>query len=312
MRRLLTIIICLLAVSAGAQVVELPPLSIGGTALDTTVTFDSARGVYRYQYMVTAPATNKASVSAFRIDITGRIVRPQLDPDLQNNIARDEGRRAPWQPATTIPVGITVPSPATNKGGVSALGWAYFRNKAGAEIARGTASTGYVLESKQPPGIRNAVIEPSLAPWLSITLSGYPPNTEFSPDNADVYTVKTTAIGPLDYDASTLYSGGGQSPAEVNPFLRYALPTDNRIHLPVGTATYGVLVVYGSTTIPRTFKATLNGTDVTALFKPMVGVGQSVKIPLVGGTTKLQLSVEGITSSGRQARDSDTLTFLVP
>ena len=85
-----------------------------------------------------------------------------------------------------------------------------------------------------------------------------PADSEFYPTTADVYEVKTTAVGPSDPDPAALYNGGGQSPAEVNPFLRYASPTDNRLHLPVGTSAYDVIVFYGSTTNPQSMSATLN------------------------------------------------------
>lgn len=300
------------------NLVYLPSLSIAGTTVESKVTYDSSRSVYRYEYRVNAPATNKAAIDVLKIDVSGRKVRPQIDPDLQTNVELDLAREKGWQPATTIPVGLIVPNASMDDAGVGKEGHAYFGfggkpKVTGDAIEPGTSVGGSIIESKQPPGWRKAEISPSVMKWVEICYSGtYPRDTVFYPESDDRYIIKTKVIAPLDYDPATLYSGGGQSPAEVNPFLRYAYPTDNRLHLAAGTTSYEILIVYGATTDPATFTATLNGADVKAMFKPMPGIGEVVKIPLVSGTNKLQLSIEGKTSSGRLARDTDTLTFLVP
>jgi len=293
------------------DVIELPSLSIEGSTIDSTVTYDPAREVYRYEYTITAPVTNKAAIAGFRIDISGRVARPQLDPDLQNNVPRAESSGKQLQPNTTIPVGIIVPDPANSRAGVGKPGWVYLGSRRGVwDILAGQSKGGFVIESKQPPGMRTAWLRPSELRWVEITMSS-PADAEFYPDSADVYEVKTTTIGPSDPDESTLFLGGGQSPANVNPFLRYAAPTESRTKLPAGTVSYVVNVFYGKTIDPATFSATLNGADVRSRFNPIPGAAELVRIELQPGSTKLQLSAEGRTSSGRTARDTDTLTFLV-
>ena len=314
MRSTLTLCaLMLIAAEAGCAVIELPSLSINSSTVDARVTYDTARAVYRYEYTVHAAATNQAAIKTFMVDISGgRMNRPQIDPDLLNNVVRDEATGIPVQSPTTIPVGIIVPNASRYDGGVGKPGWAYFSSIKGAgDVAAGQNVGGFVLESKFPPAVRNAFIEPSQASWTPI-MRAAPADSEFYPTTADVYEVKTTAVGPSDPDPAALYNGGGQSPAEVNPFLRYASPTDNRLHLPVGTSAYDVIVFYGSTTNPQSMSATLNGADVRSLFTPIPGAAQLVHINLVAGTNKLQLSIEGTTSSGRVAKDTDTLTFLIP
>lgn len=302
-----------IACSMRADVIVLPSLSIAGSTVDSNVTFDSARQVYRYHYTINAAATNKAPITALLVDVSGgRMDRPQLDPDLQNNVERDEATAPPLQPLTTIPVGIIVPEPSRFDGGVGQPAFAFFSSIRGAgDIPAGTTASGFVLESKFPPGVRAARLEPSQISWTRATRSA-PKDTEFYPQSGDEYELKTTVIGPSDPDPATLFLGGGQSPAEVNPFLRYAAPAESRSHLPAGTTGFDVVVFYGETTRSSTFTATLNGTDVASRFQPVPGSAQVVHIPLISGTTKLQLSIEGTTSSGRVARDTDTLTFLVP
>lgn len=107
------------------------------------------------------------------------------------------------------------------------------------------------------------------------------------------------------------YDGGGQRPADVNRFLRYSSPVEARTSLPAGTTSARVGLSYGATIDPVTFSATLNGTDVRHLFSPQAGGSQTVKVPLTAGSNTLQLSVQGLTDSGRVATDSDRLVFLV-
>ena len=298
-------------VAGQTDVIDLPSLSIEGSTIDSTVTYDAARSVYRYEYTINASATNKAPIIGFQIDVSGRVARPQLDPDLHNNVPRAESSGKQLQPATTIPVGIIAPDPGNTRAGVGQPGWVYFGSRRGVwDIHAGQSKGGFVIESKQPPGVRTAWLRPSELRWIEITMSS-PADAEFYPQSAEVYEIRTTTVGPSDPDESTLFLGGGQSPANVNPFLRYAAPTDARTKLPLGTTSYLVNVFYGRTVDPATFTATLNGVDVSARFRPAPGAAELVRIDLQQGSNKLQLSIQGTTSSGRTARDTDALTFLV-
>lgn len=294
-------------VTANASEVTLPPLTISGTTLDVNVSYDATRQVYRYAYTINAPVTNKAGVRAVQIDISGRIARPQVDSALRENITR----LGQDQPATTIPVGITIPTLPFWNGGVGAGGRAFFSAyRGGAAIAPGSTVGGFVIESKLPPGPRAVEIRPSGSTWDAI-LDALPPGELNPPADERIYNIKTTTLAPSDPDLSQLFNGGGQSPAEVNPFLRYVTPTDTRTKLPAGTTSTLVIVAYGTTTNPASFTATFNGADVRARFTPVPGAIDAVQLQLQPGSNKLQLSIEGATSSGRVARDTDTLTFLV-
>ncbi|MHB0970836.1 MAG: hypothetical protein ACYC7A_14975 [Thermoanaerobaculia bacterium] len=289
----------------------MPPLTIDGSTIESTVTYDSARRVYIYAYTVVAAASNRTGITGFSIDIAGRESRTQLDPDLQNNFDREETVRRQLQPQTAIPVGITVPHPwvVARVNGVSRVAFVFMG--AGNDLEPGERLEGFRLESKLPPAWRAATIDVSSKPWIPI-LRSYPKgaDVEFNHTPSE-FELQTKVLAPFDLDETTWFVGGGQSPREVNPFLRFESPTESRVTLPATTTRFETIVVFGATTDPTSFTADLNGVDVTNLFRPMPGVTDSVVIPLVAGTNKPQLSIQGETSSGRSATDSDTLTFIV-
>lgn len=295
------------------QIVQLPPLTITGTTIDASVTYDSARGVYRYAYTIVTPASNKANVGGASIDVAGTTDRPQLDPDLQNNVRRPEAQGSQLQPATTIPVGIIMPDPYAWYSMISINGrWGFFPNRTQFEIQPGKTATGFILESKFPPVLRDAWIRPRQSTWDEIARQYEYSKVIFQPDTADQFEIHLQVPAPAEPNDASLYPGGGQQPAEVNKFLRYASPTEHRVKLPAGTTSFTVIVYYGNAIKPASFTVALNGADIGARFQAIPGTAQVVKIPLASGTTKLQLTVEGTKSSGQTARDSDTLTFIVP
>ncbi len=303
--RILNLIIILAAgMTAAAQ--QFPPLTITGTQLDCVTSFDAARQVYLYSYTLTAPSSNLAPVVGFHLDLSGKTSRPQLDPTLQNNVVR----RNDNQPLTTVPVGITVPDPGMWRGGITRGGHLFLYSRKGLlNIAPGGSQGGIVVESRQPPGVRTVRFTPSSKPWDPV-YAALPPGQEIeNPPSARDYEATSTTIGPTDLADADYYSGGGQQPAEVNKFLRFTAPLDNRVKLPAGTASYTVIVHYGTTINPATFTATLSGADITGQFHPSPGGADVVTIP-ISGTTKLQLSVVGSKASGGKGTDSDTLTFL--
>lgn len=298
---------------SGQETVQLPPLTITGTTIDAKVTYDSARGVYRYGYTIVAPASNKANLGGFSIDVSGTVERPQLDPDLQNNVPRPETRGTQLQPNTTIPVGIIMPDPNGWYSMLSIGGrWGFFPNDVQWEIVPGNTATGFILESKFPPALRDVLIGPDESAWDTIEEQYEHSNAIFQPETSDQFEIHLKVPAPAEPSDASLYPGGGQQPAEVNKFLRYASPTEHRVKLPAGTTSFTVIVYYGHTIKPASFTATLNGAGIGAQFQAIPGTAQVVKIPLASGTTKLQLTVEGTKSSGQTARDSDTLTFIVP
>lgn len=107
------------------------------------------------------------------------------------------------------------------------------------------------------------------------------------------------------------FDGGGQRPRDVNKFLSYAQPSAANTALAAGATSYQLLLFYGRSVIPSTFRAQLNGADMTSLFSPSPGGSQAVTLPLQRGRNVLQLSIDG-NLPNRVATDSDRLVFEVP
>ena len=105
-------------------------------------------------------------------------------------------------------------------------------------------------------------------------------------------------------------SGGGQR-SDVDDFLIYANPLQERTTIPAGSTSFTVTVFYGTTITPGTFTATINGHPVSG-FKPVAGTRESVAVPLARGRNELVLSVEGTRNDGRTATDRDRLVLIVP
>lgn len=309
MMRRTVVLLCLSYVASLAsaqQAPQFPPLTITGTRLDSTVTYDAARQVYRYTYTIVAPSTNHAPIEGVHLDLSGRVARPQSDPGLAENVMRHLNK----QPATTIPVGITVPDPGAWRGGITPNGMLFLYSKKGLlDPQPGTSQGGFVIESRLGPGLRNVVFHPSDAPWEAI-YNAMPDDQELeNPPSTNDYLFKTTAFGPADLTDADLFDGGGQQPAEVNKFLRYAAPRDTRNKVPA-SSTFNVIVYYGKTINPATFSATLDGVDITSRFRPTPGGADVVTIAIGTATTRLHLSVDGAKASGGKGTDTDTLTFL--
>ncbi len=106
------------------------------------------------------------------------------------------------------------------------------------------------------------------------------------------------------------FGGGGQRD-DVDDFLTYASPTERRTDLPAGTTSFDVEIRYGTTILPATLQASLNGQPFVG-FLPLPGTSQTVTIPLSAGRNTLLLTVDGVRSDGRTATDRDQLTFIVP
>jgi hypothetical protein len=119
---------------------------------------------------------------------------------------------------------------------------------------------------------------------------------------------RAAGTGSHVYGAFLGANGGGD---ESNRLLTYAHPTQAETVLPAGQATFPLLILYGVPILPETFRATLNGADITRVFRPAAGGHELVPLKLRAGVNTLTLSVQGRTASGQVAPDTDQLRFIV-
>lgn len=114
------------------------------------------------------------------------------------------------------------------------------------------------------------------------------------------------------YYIPPLFYGNGQKPDDVNSFLGYEQPKQDKTDLETGVANYPVHVYYGKTIDRVTFEADLNNQDISRLFSPKPFTDEEVEIPLQKGRNTLVLSIEGTRKDGKKATDKDRLVFVVP
>lgn len=105
------------------------------------------------------------------------------------------------------------------------------------------------------------------------------------------------------------FEGGGES-SDIDRLLSYVNITADKTDLPTGTSNTNLFVIYGKTVVPESFEASLNGGDVSNLFKPAAGGHEIVSIPLKAGKNELKLSVNG-DIAGEINTDTDNLVFHV-
>lgn len=125
------------------------------------------------------------------------------------------------------------------------------------------------------------------------------------------YTLNLASTPGSTTRLSGSFDGGGQRPKDVNKFLTYSNPTASQTSLPAGTTTFPLQIVYGNTILPSTFRAVLNGVNISSMFSPSPDTGQHVNLSLKSGRNVLELSVDG-NLPNRIATDKDRLVFLVP
>ena len=130
-----------------------------------------------------------------------------------------------------------------------------------------------------------------------------------TPGETHTYSYNYSKTGGSDIEIG--YDGSGQRPRDVNKFLSYVRPSQRQTSLPAGTTTYNSIIVYGDSIIPSSFKAELNGLDITSLFNPIPEGTDAVTLNLNQGRNKLILSVDA-NLTNRVANDKDTLLFMVP
>jgi hypothetical protein len=173
----------------------------------------------------------------------------------------------------------------------------------GASFVSGVSPTSVTLDNGAIATVKVTLNVPLSAPV------GEEDATSLVAISAADLNVRNSAVQTLDVIGPFSFDGGGQRPRDVNQFLTYSNPTDSPVTLPPDISVFPLSLAYGPTTIPATFSATLNGTDVSGLFHPQARTFETVMVPLASGKNLLELKIDGTVSSGRVATDTDRLVF---
>ncbi len=97
---------------------------------------------------------------------------------------------------------------------------------------------------------------------------------------------------------------------EGERLLTYAYPTGPRTEVVAGQASVSLIVFYAPTILRESFRATLDGRDVSARFRPTPGGRDVVTLPLAPGTSALVLSVSAAMPGGQTSTHTDRLEFV--
>ena len=97
---------------------------------------------------------------------------------------------------------------------------------------------------------------------------------------------------------------------EGQRLLSYAYPAGPRTEIAAGQASVSLIVFYAPTIVRESFRATLDGRDVSARFRPTPGGRDVVTLPLAPGTSTLALSVNGAMPGGQTSTQTDRLEFV--
>lgn len=292
--------LALFASFARAQVLVPPtPANQLSVNVSANVTFDSSTNLYTYTYTVTNAANSVQPAWLLALQLNGRVT-DSSSPAGWSSALHDDEPLISWA-ATEVD---TLPPDFVDTGNIPPSPFV---------IAPGATQSGFQLVSPDPPGNATFFAQGDTLLTQVATDTGdlAQEGQEVPPLTSD--SISGGTVGPVPVSTSQFFTGG-RRPA-VDGFLVFLnLATGDVKTAPVGVVTqFGI---DGETVDPSTFHATLNGTDVTALFSPGPGSGQMTAIfdttssPLVIGKNVLITTVDGIVpGTSRTASDVDRITF---
>ena len=107
------------------------------------------------------------------------------------------------------------------------------------------------------------------------------------------------------------YEGDVESTPLADRLLSYATVSKKRTSLARKTTRVSLLILYANAVDPKSFGASLNGSDTSELFSPLPGGSEMVELPIHKGENVLAISIEGTLPDGKIVKDADKLIFVV-
>lgn len=271
-----------------------PAVSAASLAVSVTRTGTD----YRYEYVIRNPSSNTGCIYGASLDVSTRAEAGRVTTT--GSIVR-MADVAPFSPVEGTYERAGVPYCGGGVGGIGRISWNCVdvpvagtdpvEFQAGPKATPGSSLLAFTIVSPKPPATRGYS--------LLIDFKDTP-----NPD------VKGVTLGPTEPSEMQTYDGGGQKPVDVNKFLTYTNPLEHRTI--VSQSEFPLSLRYGASVVPGSFKAALNGTDITGHFHPVAGEFDVVTLQLGAGSNTLIFSIDGRTASGRLATDTDRLVLQAP
>ncbi len=283
--------------SSAFAAVELPS-NISATVVGVT-SFDNATGLYTYRYSVTNYGESSKPVHELFIPLRGASVLNVTAPSGWEGSINKAQTMVGW--CACKEDGFAVPAGYVNDGrGIPSS----FALKPGATLS------GFSFQSPYPPAQSNFFA----GGWVPVPVEGidFPEGQEPSIPDFPMNLLSGTVNGPLKSD--TLYLGG-RRPA-VDGFLVFANISDGGAY-PSPVIADILFSQNGENVLQATFKATLNGVDVTSKFAVIdtnrrravfeISAGSPLKV----GKNTLITMVDGtVGGSNKKTTDTDRVVFV--
>jgi hypothetical protein len=149
-------------------------------------------------------------------------------------------------------------------------------------------------------------------------VSMYASDTEGQPISSDVEVSDIPTRPGLTHRYAFDYaSAPSASPPRISGaygegerLLTYAYPVGPHTEVVAGQASVSLIVFYAPTIVRESFRATLEGRDVSPRFRPVPGGRDVVTMPLAPGTSTLALSVSAAMPGGQTRMQTDRLEFV--
>lgn len=294
---------CGTLVPAQAQWVVPPtPANQLSVSVAPTVTFNPATRLYEYDYAITnsSSSAQKAVVFALRVQNAGVTGTSPTGWSFSGYEARPIVAWSATDPAPDPPGFV-------DDGSLP---------MAAHPIGQGAVKSGFKLFSPDPPGtvtyyVKGEVPEPVLIDDPDLD----PDSLNILDDDIEVDSAMGSTVGPVAVEAPQFFEGG-RRPA-TDGFLVFV----NLVDGDVRTNPTSIIVKFGARgdVVDRsTFRAELNGVDVTAAFVAASAPGDLAALfavgssPLKVGKNVLLTTVSGtISGTNRTAGDVDRVTFTV-
>ena len=263
---------------------------ISNTVIDVTVVREG--DLYRYNYTVNSPTSNIGTITNFLLDLTcdidfGEVVIPVTGerPGYEGNLSSD-GKH--------VPIELFAGEGTSGLYAVTVFNYALW----GIHVTPGMELGPVSILSTAPPGPRTYQLEPLFRTDPSWDYSGLDEDTPDLPWKDD-FIVTGTVTGPackIDDPTGDLFAGSGNEPFGINNLLTYSKPTKDPLYVKTTSEGIEIKIHYSESIQKQSFKAKLNGKDISDLFKPLPGTSETV---IVSGPwkrlNKLKLSVLGVT-----------------